>query len=197
MAVMRRSPRASAALRSARRWSRRRPTAPTTARMAITAAPLIAATAITAARRTTATLTRHGPRTATAIRVRTTLRPTPTFPALTGRTARRARITSSAPVRASSTRVGIRTERAGLEPAFSFGQSRQPVERALQDEHRGVLIDHRGALGAADVRADQFALDRGGGEPLVPQRNRQVGELFEIARERAGRLRARPFAAVH
>jgi hypothetical protein len=35
----------------------------------------------------------------------------------------------------------------------------EPVERALQDEHRGVLVDHFGAAGAADVHPDQFALD--------------------------------------
>ena len=74
---------------------------------------------------------------------------------------------------------------------------RQPVERALQDEDRGVFVDHLGAARAADVHADQFALDRGGGEPLVPQRNGEFGEFGEIARECPGRLRARPLAGVH
>ena len=45
----------------------------------------------------------------------------------------------------------------------------QPVERALQDVDRGVLVDHRLALGAAGIGGDQLALDRGGGEALVPQ----------------------------
>ena len=73
-------------------------------------------------------------------------------------------------------------------------QAREAVERALQDEGRGVLVDHLGALRAAHVGGDQVALDRGGREPLVPQRDRQCGELGEVARERAGRLRARAFA---
>jgi hypothetical protein len=34
----------------------------------------------------------------------------------------------------------------------------QPIERALQDEDRGVLVDDGFALAAADVGGDQFAL---------------------------------------
>ena len=83
------------------------------------------------------------------------------------------------------------------KPAFQFFMLRQPVERALQNEDRGMLVDHRGAFFAADVGGDQLAFDRGGGQPLVPQRDRQIGELGEIARKRADRLRARSFAAVH
>jgi hypothetical protein len=44
----------------------------------------------------------------------------------------------------------------------------QPVERALEDVGRCVLIDHRLAFGAAGVGGDQGALDRGGREPFVP-----------------------------
>ena len=73
----------------------------------------------------------------------------------------------------------------------------EPVERALQDEDRGVLVDHLGALGAADVHADQLALDRRGREPLVPEADRKRGEVGQIARKGAGRLRARALAAVH
>ena len=79
---------------------------------------------------------------------------------------------------------------------FVFGVH-EPVERALQDEHRGVLVDHRRALFPADVGRDQLALDRGGGQPLVPERDRQIGEFGEVAREGAGGLRAGSFAAVH
>ena len=73
----------------------------------------------------------------------------------------------------------------------------QTIQRALQDEHRGVLVDHFGALGAADVHADQFALDRRGRKPLVPQSDGQIGEGGKVAGKGAGRLRARSLAAVH
>ena len=76
-------------------------------------------------------------------------------------------------------------------------QLRQPVQRALQDEDRGMLVDHLGAAGAGDVHADQFALDGRGRQPLVPQRDGKAGEVGEIAGKGAGRLRARPLAAVH
>src|SRR5215510_14661187 len=73
----------------------------------------------------------------------------------------------------------------------------EPVERALQDEGGGVLVDHLGALLAARIGLDQDALDRDGREPLVPQTDRQLGHPRKVARKRARRLRARPFAAVH
>jgi hypothetical protein len=79
----------------------------------------------------------------------------------------------------------------------SDGPACQPVERALQDEDGGVLVDHLGAPRPADVGGDELALDRGGGEPLVPQADRQLGQARQVAREGAGRLRARTFAAVH
>ena len=84
----------------------------------------------------------------------------------------------------------------GLRPARRR-KPREPVERALQDEDGGVLVDHLGALRAAHVGGDQVALDRGGREPLVPQADRQRGQLGEIARKGARRLRARTFRAVH
>ena len=54
---------------------------------------------------------------------------------------------------------------------------RQPVERALQDEDRGVFVDHLGAPGAAHVHADQFALDRRrwrAARPTARSRDRSV-----------------------
>ena len=59
----------------------------------------------------------------------------------------------------------------------------QPLERALKNVDGGVLVDHLLALGAADIDVDQRALDCGGREPLVPERDRQLGLLREIARE--------------
>ena len=41
-------------------------------------------------------------------------------------------------------------------------EPRQPVERALQDEGGGVLVDHERAFGAAHVGSDEVALHRGG-----------------------------------
>ena len=60
--------------------------------------------------------------------------------------------------------------RGGLLPAsfLHAGDVAKPVDRALQDEGRRVLVDHRGALCAADIGRDQFALDRGGRKPLIP-----------------------------
>ena len=60
-----------------------------------------------------------------------------------------------------------------------------------------MLVDHLGAPGAAHVGSDQLALHRRGGEPLVPQRDRKIGQPGKIAGEGAGRLRARSFAGVH
>src|SRR5262245_48758189 len=51
--------------------------------------------------------------------------------------------------------------RGGLVPEHALGKiaAREPVERALQDEYRGVLIDDLGAPRAGCVGGDQFALD--------------------------------------
>jgi hypothetical protein len=67
----------------------------------------------------------------------------------------------------------------------------------LQDEHCRVLIDHRGALFATDVRFDQLPLDGGGRQALIPKCDRQVGELAKVARESSRRLRAGAFASIH
>src|SRR6266851_6267141 len=66
-----------------------------------------------------------------------------------------------------------------------FTQVRQPIKRALQDEDRGVFVDHLRAPGTAHVHADQFAFDGRGGKPLVPQAKREIGEFREIAGEGA------------
>jgi hypothetical protein len=50
----------------------------------------------------------------------------------------------------------------------------------------GVLVDHRLAAGAARIRGDERALDRRGRQPLVPERDRKLGELGEVAGEGAG-----------
>ena len=60
-----------------------------------------------------------------------------------------------------------------------------------------MLIDYGGALLPARVGRNQVALDGGGRQALVPERDRQFGAPGQVARECACRLRARPFAAVH
>src|SRR5256884_4607063 len=69
--------------------------------------------------------------------------------------------------------------------------------RALQDERRSVPMDHFRAAGASDIGRDQLALDRRGGQPLVPECDRKLGQPREIACKGARRLRARTLAAVH
>src|SRR5262249_17820913 len=94
----------------------------------------------------------------------------------------------------------VAVSRAGPSwPAFFLGpgKPREAVERTLQDIGGGMLVDDRRAPGAAHVRCDQIALDRSGRQPLVPQRDRQVGEPRKIARERPCRLGARPLGSVH
>src|SRR3546814_13751769 len=91
----------------------------------------------------------------------------------------------------------------GSGPAYVRAQVRplagDGVERPLQDVGGRHLVDDLGTALAGHVGlADQEALDRGGGEPLVPERDglREAGLLDEIAGELAHRLAARPFAAV-
>ena len=60
-----------------------------------------------------------------------------------------------------------------------------------------MLIDDGLALLAACVGLNERALDRRSRQALVPKRNRQIGQLSQIAGKRAGRLRARTFAAIH
>ena len=50
----------------------------------------------------------------------------------------------------------------------STGQPGQTIERALQDEGCGMLVDHCRAGAAARIGGEKLALDRGGGEPLIP-----------------------------
>ena len=51
--------------------------------------------------------------------------------------------------------MGVSAARA----SFHFCQT---IQSALQDEHRGVLIDYEGPARAAHIRTDQCALRRGG-----------------------------------
>src|SRR3546814_16397395 len=92
----------------------------------------------------------------------------------------------------------------GSGPAYVRAQVRplagDGVERPLQDVGGRHLVDDLGTALAGHVGlADQDALDRGGGEPLVPERDglRAAGLLAEIAGALAPRLAPRPFAAVH
>ena len=60
-----------------------------------------------------------------------------------------------------------------------------------------MFVDHLRAPGPAHVRPNQLTLHGRGREPLVPQRDRKIGQSGKITGEGAGRLRARPFAGVH
>src|SRR5262245_22153030 len=92
--------------------------------------------------------------------------------------------------------------RSDCIPTVSMFRERQraagePIERALEDVGGRVLINHPSTAGARHIGRDQLALDRGGGQPLVPERDRKLGQPREVAGEGAGRLRARALAAVH
>src|SRR6266545_3074978 len=73
----------------------------------------------------------------------------------------------------------------------------EPIERALENVRGGVLIDDPGTAGARHIRGDQLALDRGGGEPFVPEGDWKLGEPRKVACKGARGLRARTLAAVH
>ena len=60
-----------------------------------------------------------------------------------------------------------------------------------------MLIDDLGAAGAGHVGGNQFALDRRGGEPLVPQRDRELRQARQIAGKGTRRLRARTLGPIH
>jgi hypothetical protein len=60
-----------------------------------------------------------------------------------------------------------------------------------------VLIDHCGALAAADVGRDQLTFDRGGRQALVPQGDGKIGEARKVAGKGARRLRARTLRSIH
>src|SRR5262249_58335131 len=68
-------------------------------------------------------------------------------------------------------------------PGWRQRAAGQPVERPLQDERGGVLIDHPGAAGAPDICRDQLAFHRRRRQPLVPERDRKLGQPREIARK--------------
>src|SRR5581483_4307700 len=162
------------------RWPGRRPPARPTA-------AIIMGRATTAATPTSrATPTTMMSRRATSIPARTSIT------AMTGSATARCRRRRTGSEPATSSSAGEH-EGGPAQPALYFVplQPGKPVERALQDEGCGVLIDHRGALLAADVGGDQIALDGGGRQALVPQRDRQFRQPGEVAGKGAGRLRAR------
>ena len=68
---------------------------------------------------------------------------------------------------------------------------------ALQDIARRHVVDDLGATLARGVGLEQRAFGGDGGQALVPEGDGQRGQPREVAREGAGRLRARPLAAVH
>jgi|SRR5687767_11994442 hypothetical protein len=58
----------------------------------------------------------------------------------------------------SALHMGLSSQDAGLS-----ADPHEPVERPLQDEGGGVLVDDGRALGPAHVGGDQVTLHRGGG----------------------------------
>jgi hypothetical protein len=83
-----------------------------------------------------------------------------------------------------------RREAMPAEPA-SGSRRINPVQRALQDEGRRRGIDAVGALGPRDVLFDQRPLRGDRRQPFVPERDRNVRLLRQVAREGACRLGAR------
>ena len=67
----------------------------------------------------------------------------------------------------------------------------------MQDVGGGVLIDDGFTLCPAGVGGDKGALNGRRRQSLVPQCDRQIGQLRKIAGESAGRLGAGSFRAVH
>ena len=134
-------------------------------------------------------------------------RPAPAFRSARPGTARN-RSTVPAPCHCVSGRI-----RRSLQDEAEHDQQKHRQQRRDDDRHafsrsrRGrsasrssvpsrmkiaaCVVDHLGAAGAAHVHADQFAFDGCGGKPLVPQGDRKLGELGEIAREARVDLRAR------
>src|SRR3546814_293100 len=85
----------------------------------------------------------------------------------------------------------------GSGPAYVRAQVRplagDGVERPLQDVGGRHLVDDLGTALAGHVGlADQEALDRGGGEPLVPERDglREAGLLDERSEEHTSELQS-------
>jgi len=81
-------------------------------------------------------------------------------------------------------------------PSAHFAQVCQPIERALQDEDRGVFVDHQ-ARRARLMSARSNRARRRRWRAARPQRDGEIGEFGEIAGKGAGGLRARAFAGVH
>ena len=75
--------------------------------------------------------------------------------------------------------------------------ARERVQEILEHRGRGERVQHLGAFLAAQARALGGLLGGEGGEPLVPQQDRQAERRIELVGERAHRLAARPLAAVH
>ena len=61
----------------------------------------------------------------------------------------------------------------------------EAVERALQNEDSGVLVNDLGAAVAAHVGFNQAALDSGRRQALIPKCDRQFGQFGKIAGEHA------------
>ena len=71
------------------------------------------------------------------------------------------------------------------------------VEPALEDELRGHLIDDLVALGPGEVRFEQGALGRHGGQPLVQNSTGSPSDCAGRVGELARGLGARALAAIH
>ena len=66
------------------------------------------------------------------------------------------------------------------------------IKEALQDEHRGHLVDHRAPASRQAARRIQMTMRLGGREPFVPKRNPGAGLKLKSLRQGLGleRLRA-------
>jgi hypothetical protein len=74
---------------------------------------------------------------------------------------------------------------AGLMKLFSWLRRRpqgsmEGVKEALQNEHRGDLVNHRAAISTLVAGRIQVTMSLGGGEPFVPQRDRNSGLALKI-----------------
>src|SRR5487761_353543 len=60
---------------------------------------------------------------------------------------------------------------------------RDSIEEALKNIGGGCAVDDFSAAAARQIAFDHAALDRGGGQPLVPERQRQVDEREQVLGE--------------
>src|SRR5690348_12935714 len=60
---------------------------------------------------------------------------------------------------------------------------RDSIEEALKNIGGGGAVDDFGAAAARQIAFDHAALDRGGGQPLVPERQRQVDDREQVLGE--------------